>query len=284
MTAQILDGKYVAGQIQQTLKEKVTLRLEKGLRSPALAVVLVGSDPASAIYVNNKRKTCLAVGFTSHAYDLPENTSERVLLNLIQELNENDQIDGILIQLPLPKHIDSNKIIESITPKKDVDGFHPYNLGRLAQRRPFIRPCTPYGIMQLLFWYNLDPKGLHAVVVGASNIVGRPMSLELLIAGSTVTTCHRFTKNLDKYVRDADLLVVATGKMDLVQPEWIKENAIVIDVGMHRLDNGKLRGDLDFQTISQKVAWMTPVPFGVGPMTITALLSNTLFCAEQSLL
>lgn len=280
MTAQILDGKWVAAQIQQTLQEKAANRLEKGLRSPALAVILVGQDPASTIYVNNKRKTCLAVGFTSIAYDLSEDTPESTLLSLINDLNKNLEIDGILIQLPLPVHIDTDKIIEAISPEKDVDGFHPYNLGRLAQRRPLIRPCTPYGIIQLLSWYQLNLKGLHAVVVGASNIVGRPMSLELLIAGSTVTTCHRFTQDLKKYVSDADLLVVAVGKMDLIQPEWIKKGAIVVDVGIHRLDNGKLRGDLNFSETSERASWITPVPFGVGPMTITTLLYNTLLCAE----
>lgn len=281
MTAQILDGKLVAAHMQQALWTKVASRLEKGLRPPALAVILVGHDPASAIYVNGKRKTCQTVGFTSYAHNLPEDTTEKALLTLIHDLNNNDNVDGILVQLPLPAQIDANKIIEAILPEKDVDGFHPYNLGRLAQKRPFIRPCTPYGIIQLLAWYQLNLKGLHAVVVGASNIVGRPMSLELLIAGSTVTICHRLTKNLKKYVIDADLLIAATGKMDLIEPEWVKKGAVVIDVGIHRLDNGKLRGDLNFSEISKKASWITPVPFGVGPMTIATLLHNTLLCMEQ---
>ncbi len=281
MRAQILDGKHVAEQMQQALQSQVNIRLEKGLRPPALAVILVGDDPASHIYVTNKRKACQAIGFTSQAYDLPENTTEHNLLTLIQQLNTDLHIDGILVQLPLPIHIDSDKVIEAIAPEKDVDGFHPYNLGRLAQRRPFIRPCTPYGIIRLLSWYNLNLKGLHAVVVGASNIVGRPMSLELLIAGSTVTICHRFTQNLSKHVAEADLLVVAAGKMDLIQPNWIKKGAIVIDVGIHRLENGKVRGDLNYEAVIEKASWITPVPGGVGPMTISTLLHNTLLCMEN---
>lgn len=280
MTAQILDGKWVSEQIQQTLREKAAQRFQKGLRPPALAVILVGNDPASAIYVKNKKKTCESVGFISYSHNLPDDVSEEAVLNLIESLNQDINVHGILIQLPLPKHIDSQKIIEAINPHKDVDGFHPYNLGRLAQRQPFIRPCTPYGILQLLSWYHLNLKGLHAVVVGASNIVGRPMSLELLISGATVTTCHRFTQKIEKHVADADLLVAATGKMDIIHPEWIKPGAIVVDVGIHRLENGKIRGDLDFALVAERAAWLTPVPFGVGPMTITALLCNTLFCAE----
>jgi methylenetetrahydrofolate dehydrogenase (NADP+)/methenyltetrahydrofolate cyclohydrolase len=282
MTASILDGKLVAEQLQQTLKEQVSERVNKGLRPPALAVILVGNHQASHIYVKNKRMACQLIGFTSHAYDLPENTQEQALLTLIQKLNEDSNIDGILVQLPLPSHIDTNKIIEAIHPSKDVDGFHPYNLGRLAQRRPFIRPCTPYGIICLLSWYQLNLQGLHAVVIGASNIVGRPMSLELLIADSTVTICHRRTNNLEKHVADADLLVVAAGKMDIVQPEWIKKGAIVVDVGIHRLDDGTLRGDLNFHAAAERASWITPVPKGVGPMTITTLLQNTLLCMEQN--
>lgn len=281
MTAQILNGTRVAEQIQQSLQKKVNERLEKGLRAPSLAVILVGNDPASTIYVKNKRKACQATGITSYAYDLPQNTTEQALVALIHDLNENTDIDGILIQLPLPKHIDTNKLIETISPIKDVDGFHPYNLGRLAQQNPFIRSCTPYGVMKLLAFYDLNPKGLHAVVVGASNIVGRPMSLELLMAGSTVTICHRSTKDLARHVSCADLLVVAIGKMGVVQSEWIKEGSIIVDVGMHRSETGKLCGDLDFTAASQKASWITPVPGGVGPMTIASLLSNTFFCAEH---
>ncbi len=282
MTAKILDGKWVAEQLQQTLKEQVAERVKNGLRSPELAVILVGEHAASHIYVKNKRAACQTVGFTSHAYALPENTTEQALLQLIQELNENQDVDGILVQLPLPSHIDTNKIIEAIRPTKDVDGFHPYNLGRLAQKHPFIRPCTPHGIINLLQWYNLNLKGLHAVVVGASNIVGRPMALELLIAGSTVTICHSRTKNLEQHVANADLLIVAAGIMDLVQAQWIKKGAIVVDVGIHRLEDGKLRGDLDFHAAAERASWITPVPKGVGPMTITTLLQNTLLCMEKN--
>lgn len=281
MTAQILDGKMVAANLQNALQQKIASRKTKGLRAPALAVILVGQDPASVIYVNNKRKACQAIGLTSHAFDLPENTSENDLLTLIDSLNNDETIDGILVQLPLPTHIDTQLIIETINPCKDVDGFHPYNLGRLVQKKPLLRPCTPYGIIQLLDWYHLDLKGLNAVIIGASNIVGRPMLLELLMAGSTVTICHRQTRDLQKQIIDADLLVVAAGEMDLIHPDWIRQNSIVVDVGIHRLPNGRLRGDLNFEVVSQKAAWITPVPFGVGPMTITTLLSNTLSCMEQ---
>lgn len=281
MTAQILDGRYVATQMQHTLKKTVADRIAKGIRAPALAVILVGNDPASMIYVHNKRKTCRHVGFTSYAHDLPEHISENALLTLIQQLNEDTQVDGILIQLPLPAHIDAYKIIEAIDPKKDVDGFHPYNLGRLAQKNPAIRACTPYGIIQLLDWYHLKVKGLHAVVVGASNIVGRPMALELLLVGATVTICHHATVALQQHVAQADILVIATGQINAVDAAWIKQEAIVVDVGMHRLPNGQLRGDIDFSVATQKAAWITPVPFGVGPMTVTTLLYNTLHCAEQ---
>lgn len=281
MTAQILDGKMVAANLQNALQQKIASRLTEGFRPPALAVILVGQDPASVIYVNNKRKACQAIGLTSHAFDLPENTSENDLLTLIDSLNNDETIDGILVQLPLPTHIDTQLIIETINPCKDVDGFHPYNLGRLVQKKPLLRPCTPYGIIQLLDWYHLDLKGLNAVIIGASNIVGRPMLLELLMAGSTVTICHRQTRDLQKQIIDADLLVVAAGEMDLIHPDWIRQNSIVVDVGIHRLPNGRLRGDLNFEVVSQKAAWITPVPFGVGPMTITTLLSNTLSCMEQ---
>lgn len=281
MTAQILDGKMVAANLQNTLQQKIASRLDAGIRPPALAVILVGQDPASIIYVNNKRKACLAIGLTSHAFDLPELTSESDLLTLLSQLNQDEAIDGILVQLPLPAHIDTQRIIEAIDPYKDVDGFHPYNLGRLVQKKPLLRPCTPYGIIQLLDWYHLTLAGLNAVVIGASNIVGRPMLLELLIAGSTVTICHRQTRDLEEQIINADLLVVAAGEKDLINPDWIKQNSIVVDVGMHRLPNGRLRGDLNFEAASQKAGWITPVPFGVGPMTIATLLSNTLRCMEQ---
>lgn len=275
MSAQILDGKKLAEKIQAELKEKINAQTEQGLRAPGLAVILVGNDPASTIYVTRKRETCERVGLFSLAYDLPAETSQEKLLQLINELNHDSRIDGILVQLPLPQHIDTNLILEAIEPKKDVDGFHPFNLGRLAQRCPALRPCTPYGVIKLLESIDYKPHGLHAVVVGASNIVGRPMALELLLAGCTVTICHRFTHDLAKHISQADILVAAVGKPNLIQTEWIKPGAIVIDVGINRLENGKLVGDIDFNTAKDKASWITPVPGGVGPMTVTMLLWNT---------
>jgi methylenetetrahydrofolate dehydrogenase (NADP+) / methenyltetrahydrofolate cyclohydrolase len=253
--------------------------VQKGRRAPGLAVVLIGNDPASSVYVANKRKACLDVGITSHSYDLPADISQEGLIKLIDELNHSDQIDGILIQLPLPKQINESVIIERIHPKKDVDGFHPYNLGRLAQKNPLFRPCTPLGIINLLNFYKLDIKGKHAVVIGASNIVGRPMGLELLLAGATVTTCHRLTQHLDQLVKMADIVIVAAGQMDVVHIDWLNKNQVLIDVGIHRLADGSLRGDVDFKKAQDKVAWITPVPGGVGPMTIVSLLENTLMAA-----
>jgi methylenetetrahydrofolate dehydrogenase (NADP+)/methenyltetrahydrofolate cyclohydrolase len=281
MSAQIIDGKKVAEERSLKLFEQIEQRLQKGYRRPGLAVILVGHDPASQIYVQNKRRASERVGIHSQSYELSEEITEDDLVALIDQLNQDPAIDGILVQLPLPKQINANTIIERIDPKKDVDGFHPYNLGRLAQRRPALRPCTPYGIIHLLKDYQLNIKGLDATVVGASNIVGRPMSLELLLAGATVTTCHRFTKNLEPHIRSADLLVVAVGKKNLVLADWIKTNAIVIDVGIHRLPNGSLSGDLDFEAASKRASWITPVPGGVGPMTIITLLENTYYAAEQ---
>lgn len=281
MTASLLDGKQAATQLKRTIKESIDNRLAKGYRPPGLAVVLVGDDPASHIYVANKRKACEEVGFDSYAYDLPKGTSEQELLSLIKTLNDSDKVDGILVQLPLPPTINSNKIIESIHPDKDVDGFHPYNVGRLAQRTPLLRPCTPFGIIHLLAYYKIALVGVHALVIGASNIVGRPMASEFLLAAATVTVCHRFTPHLEPYVRMADIIVVATGIQDVIDVEWLSERQIIIDVGMHRLPNGKLRGDVDFERAQQKVAWITPVPGGVGPMTIATLLQNTLIAAEQ---
>lgn len=283
MTANILDGKKVSAQLKDSIKLAVRqLQLKTG-HTPGLAVVLVGDNPASKIYVNVKRRTCDEVGFNSFAYDLPETSSEEALLGLIDELNKSDQIDGILVQLPLPEHIDTVKIIESIDPQKDVDGFHPYNIGRLAQRHPLLRPCTPYGIIQLLEFYQISLEGKHAVVVGASNIVGRPMALEFLLTAATVTICHRFTKNLEQHVRSADVLVVATGVRHVVDVKWLQQDQIIIDVGMHRQTNGTLVGDIDFENAKSKVAWITPVPGGVGPMTIATLLQNTLIAAQNLL-
>lgn len=280
MTAKILDGKHVATSLLAELKIRVQHRIAHNQRPPGLAVILIGADPASAIYVKNKRKACENVGFLSRSFDLPLTTSEQALLTLIDSLNEDKEIDGILVQFPLPAHIDTNLVVERILPRKDVDGFHPYNLGRLAQRRPQLRPCTPYGIIKLLEFYQLSPKGLTATVVGASNIVGRPMALELLLAGATVTVTHRMTKDLEKHVKDADLLVVATGKIGVVPAEWIKPGAIVIDVGIHRLADGRICGDVDFLAAQERAGWISPVPGGVGPMTIWGLLENTFTAAE----
>lgn len=276
MTARLLDGKKIASEIKSGIAKKVRVITARGQLAPGLAVVLVGHDSASEIYVNNKRQACDEVGIISYAADLPDNTSTETLLGFISDLNKDDAINGILVQLPLPSRIDSNKIIESIIPTKDVDGFHPYNLGRLAQRRPLLRPCTPYGIIQLLSAYELTLSGKHVVVVGASNIVGRPMALECLLAGATVTICHRFTTNLKQHIGIADIIVVATGIYNIIDPEWLKEHQILVDVGMHRSVTGKLHGDMNFAAASDKVAWITPVPGGVGPMTIATLLQNTL--------
>jgi methylenetetrahydrofolate dehydrogenase (NADP+)/methenyltetrahydrofolate cyclohydrolase len=281
MTAQIIDGKAIAATLRQEIKQRVDLRLERGLRPPGLAVIMVGTDSASQVYVGSKRKACEEVGFKSLAYDLPASTSAEALLKLIDELNADETIDGILVQLPLPAHIPSETVIERIRPDKDVDGFHPYNIGRLSIRQPVLRSCTPRGVMTLLENTGVAIRGLDAVVVGASNHVGRPMALELLLAGCTVTVCHRFTKNLESHVRDADLLVVAVGKPSIVHGEWIKNGAMVIDIGINRNEQGKLVGDIDFETASQRAAWITPVPGGVGPMTVATLLQNTIEAAES---
>lgn len=276
MSAQIINGKSIADQLLASLQQQVQNNLSLGIRAPALAVILVGNDPASSIYVKNKRLACDKVGISSFAYDLPATTSQTDLFNLIDELNQNPQIDGILVQSPLPSQIDEKLIIERIHPDKDVDGFHPYNIGRLTVRQPTLRSCTPYGVIKLLQAYQIDPMGLDAVVVGVSNHVGRPMALELLLAGCTVTCCHRHTKDLAANVRRANLVVVAAGKPGLVKGEWIKPGAIVIDIGINRLDSGKLCGDVEFDVASQHAAWITPVPGGVGPMTVATLMENTL--------
>ncbi|HTO17675.1 MAG TPA: bifunctional methylenetetrahydrofolate dehydrogenase/methenyltetrahydrofolate cyclohydrolase FolD [Pseudomonas sp.] len=281
MTAQLIDGKAIAARLRQQIAQRVAERRQQGLRVPGLAVILVGSDPASQVYVAHKRKDCIEVGFESRAYDLPETTRQDELLALIDELNADPAIDGILVQLPLPKHLDASGLLERIRPDKDVDGFHPYNVGRLAQRIPLLRPCTPKGIMALLAETGVDLHGLDAVVVGASNIVGRPMALELLLAGCTVTVTHRFTRNLEEHVKRADLLVVATGITGLVKGDWIKPGAIVIDVGINRQPDGRLLGDIEFKGASERAGWITPVPGGVGPMTRACLLENTLHAADQ---
>jgi len=281
MTAQNIDGKKIAAELRQKLRVRVDNRIEKGLRKPGLAVILVGNDPASEVYVRNKRSGCEDAGIESIAYDLDANTPEEKLLALIDELNENANVDGILVQLPLPAHINTEIVIERIKPDKDVDGFHPYNVGRLASRMPVLRPCTPRGVMTLLESTGEPIRGQDAVVIGASNHVGRPMALELLLAGCTVTICHRFTKDLAAHVRRADIVVVAVGKAGIVNGEWIKEGATVIDVGINRTADGKLIGDVDFDAARQKAAWITPVPGGVGPMTVATLLQNTIDAAEN---
>nr|MBO2511187.1 bifunctional methylenetetrahydrofolate dehydrogenase/methenyltetrahydrofolate cyclohydrolase FolD [Gammaproteobacteria bacterium] len=281
MTAQLIDGKAIAANLRQQIAQRVAERRQQGLRAPGLAVILVGNDPASQVYVSHKRKDCEEVGFVSQAYDLPASTTQQELSDLIDRLNDDPNIDGILVQLPLPAHLDASQLLERIRPDKDVDGFHPYNIGRLAQRIPLLRPCTPKGIMTLLSSTGLDLYGLNAVVVGASNIVGRPMALELLLAGCTVTVTHRFTKDLASHVANADLLVVAVGKPGLVKGEWIKPGAVVIDVGINRQADGKLVGDVVYETARERASWITPVPGGVGPMTRACLLENTLYAAEQ---
>ncbi|MCK9237391.1 MAG: bifunctional methylenetetrahydrofolate dehydrogenase/methenyltetrahydrofolate cyclohydrolase FolD [Thiopseudomonas sp.] len=280
MTAQLIDGKKIAATIRQAIRQKVTNHLNQGKRAPGLAVILVGNDPASEVYVAHKRTDCEEVGFNSIAYDLPADTAQNDLAELIDQLNNDSTVDGILLQLPLPKHLDASLLLERIRPDKDVDGFHPFNIGRLAQRMPLLRPCTPKGIITLLNSTGVDLHGLDAVVVGASNIVGRPMALELLLAGCTTTITHRFTKNLEEHVRRADLVVVAVGIPDLVKGEWIKPGAIVIDVGINRLPTGRLVGDVEFVPAAERAAWITPVPGGVGPMTRAELLENTLQAYE----
>ncbi len=281
MSAKIIDGKTIAQQVRNEVAEQVKQRLAAGKRAPGLAVVLVGENPASQIYVASKRRACDEVGFLSRSYDLPAATSEAELLALIDQLNADEEINGILVQLPLPAGIDNVKVLERIHPDKDVDGFHPYNVGRLCQRAPKLRPCTPRGIVTLLERYNIDTYGLNAVVVGASNIVGRPMSMELLLAGCTTTVTHRFTKNLRHHVENADLLVVAVGKPGFIPGDWIKPGAIVVDVGINRLESGKVVGDVDFDAASERAAYITPVPGGVGPMTVATLIQNTLQACEE---
>jgi len=279
MTARLIDGKAIATELQETLRQRIAERCRKGHRSPGLAVVLVGEDPASKIYVRNKRKACDDVGIMSRNYDLPTTTKENQVLDLITQLNADPNIDGILVQLPLPGHINEIAVIERIDPVKDVDGFHPYTVGRLCQRIPVLRPATPFGVMTLLRRIGVTVQGQHAVVVGASNHVGRPLALELLLAGATTTVCHRFTRDLDRHVSEADILAVAVGKPGLIPGAWIKQGAVVLDIGISRLPNGKLAGDVVFDEARERASWITPVPGGVGPMTIAMLLENTLTAA-----
>ncbi|KGQ67445.1 bifunctional methylenetetrahydrofolate dehydrogenase/methenyltetrahydrofolate cyclohydrolase FolD [Gallibacterium anatis] len=283
MSAQIIFGTALAKSIKNDLHQKIQTLIDQGYRPPGLAVILVGENPASQIYVGNKRKSCLEVGIQSKSYNLSDTISEQELLSLIDELNQDDTVDGILVQLPLPKHISSVKVIERISPSKDVDGFHPYNVGRLCQRIPTLRACTPYGIMKLLETTGVDLHGQHAVIVGASNIVGRPMAMELLLAGATVTVTHRFTKNLQELVAQADILIVAVGKPHLVPGEWVKPGAIVIDVGINRVADKKVVGDIGFEAAQQRAGFITPVPGGVGPMTVAMLMVNTLSAYKNHL-
>jgi methylenetetrahydrofolate dehydrogenase (NADP+)/methenyltetrahydrofolate cyclohydrolase len=281
MPAHILNGTVIADKIQQEIRERITGYLAQGKRAPGLAVILIGNNPASEIYVSRKLAACKSVGIVSQDYRLATTTTQTELTKLIDKLNNDHTIDGILIQLPLPSHIPSESVLEQIRIDKDVDGFHPYNLGRLLQKQPRLRPCTPAGIMTLLESTQIDLKGLDATVVGVSNIVGRPMLLELLMAGCTVTACHRFTKNLKKAVENAHILVVAAGSPGLIKGDWIKPGAIVIDVGINRVDNGQLTGDVEFESAKDRAGFITPVPGGVGPMTVATLLSNTLYAYEQ---
>jgi methylenetetrahydrofolate dehydrogenase (NADP+)/methenyltetrahydrofolate cyclohydrolase len=281
MTARIIDGKAIAATVRERVRAGIKRHVARRLRRPGLAVVLVGDNPASSIYMRNKRRGCEDVGVLSVSHDLPANTPQIELLGLIDELNADSAIDGVLVQLPLPAHIDPQTVIERIRPDKDVDGFHPYNVGRLALRLPTLEPCTPKGIMTLLRSTEVPLAGLDAVVVGVSNIVGRPMILELLMARCTVTACHSRTRDLPGRVAAADLLVAAVGKPGFIHGDWIKPGAIVIDVGINRLEDGRLSGDVEFEPARKRASWITPVPGGVGPMTVATLLENTLYAAEE---
>ena len=280
MSAQILDGKSIAADLRSRIEQQVSEMVASGHRPPGLVVVLVGEDPASQVYVRNKQKACEQVGFKSELLRLAADTSQEELLQLVDELNARDDVDGILVQLPLPDQIDEETVTERILPTKDVDGFHPYNIGRLTLRMPLLRPCTPKGIMTMLERTGVDLVGKDALIIGQSNIVGRPMALELLMARCTITVCHSKTKDLVEKIRNADVLVAAMGRAKFVQGDWIKPGAIVIDVGINRLDDGSLCGDVDFEAAKQHAGWITPVPGGVGPMTVATLLENTLQAAQ----
>lgn len=279
MSAIIIDGNKISKKIQLNILKKL-IKEKNGKKIPGLAMILVGENTPSKIYVN-KKIACKNVGFFSECWNFPENANEIDILNLIKQLNNNKNIDGILIQLPLPQQINHVKILSSINPDKDVDGFHPYNTGSLCQRTPKLRACTPKGIITMLQYYNIKTHGLHAVMVGASNLVGRPMSLELLLAGCTTTVTHKFTHDLKKHVENADLLIVAVGKAKFLKGEWIKKGSIVVDVGINRLNNGNIVGDVDFESAYLKASYITPVPGGVGPMTVATLLQNTLEACEK---
>ncbi len=280
MSATIIDGKAVAESLLSSLKQEIDTRSKEGIRNPSLAVILVGSDPASSIYVRNKRLACEKIGVKSIAYDLPNETSEKELIALIEILNNDINIDGILVQAPLPAHIHNDVIFETISPHKDVDGFHPKNIGLLAIRQPQLRSCTPFGVMKLIEATKLPTRGLDAIVVGASNHVGRPMALELLLAGCTVTLCHRYTQHLQQKIELADIVVAAVGRPGMIKGSWIKQGAIVIDIGINRLEDGKIVGDVEFDIAKTRASFITPVPGGVGPMTVATLMENTLLAQK----
>ena len=283
MTAKIIDGKKIAQETISEIKEAISKTKTEGTNPPGLAVIQIGENPVSKIYVRNKRIACNQVGMQSFNYDLPESTSEKELIELVTSLNKNPEINGILVQLPLPDHINETKIIETIDPIKDVDGFHPYTIGRLMQRIPILRPCTAIGVITMLDYIGVDPVGKHAVIVGASNLVGRPLALELLLRGATTTVCHRFTKNLENFVSQAEILAVAVGKPNIIPGNWIKKGAVVIDIGISRDANGKITGDVEFDVAEKRASWISPVPGGVGPMTVAMLLKNTLVASTLNL-
>ncbi len=283
MIAKIIDGKQIADETIFEVKETISKAIMKGEKPPGLAVIKVGEDSASNIYVKNKRIACSKVGIKSFNYDLPEQTSEKELIELVVSLNNNPEVNGILVQLPLPPQIDETIVIETIEPTKDVDGFHPYTIGRLMQRIPILRPCTAIGVMKMLDSIDVDPLGKHVVIVGASNLVGRPLALEFLLRGATTTVCHRFTENLEHFVRHADILAVAIGKPNIVLSEWIKKDTIVFDIGINRDKKGDITGDVDFETAKEKASWISPVPGGVGPMTVAMLIKNTLLASKLDL-
>ena len=280
MSAKIIDGKAIAENLLQDLKKEIDVRSKKGIRNPSLAVVLIGSNPASSIYVKNKRLACEKIGVKSIAYDLPNETSEKELLTLIETLNNDTSIDGILVQSPLPSHINNDVIFENISPLKDVDGFHPKNIGLLAIKQPQLRSCTPYGVMKLIKATQLAIQGLDAIVVGSSNHVGRPMALELLLGGCTVTICNRYTQKLQQKIELADIVVAAAGIPDMIKGSWIKPGAIAIDIGINRLESGKIIGDIEFDIAKTRAGFITPVPGGVGPMTVATLMENTLLAQK----
>ncbi|WP_343189380.1 bifunctional methylenetetrahydrofolate dehydrogenase/methenyltetrahydrofolate cyclohydrolase FolD [Buchnera aphidicola] len=281
MLTRIMNGNKIALKLEKKIKKKIKIRKKNKKRIPGLAVIIIGNNISSKIYVKKKKKACKKLGFISKIWKFKNNIHENKILKLIQNLNYNNTIDGILIQLPLPNNFNLTKIMNSILPDKDIDGFHPYNIGCLCQKKPKLRPCTPQGIIKLLKEYKIKIKGMHAVIIGASNIVGRPMSLELLLKGCTTTTTHKFTKNLKKHIKNADIIIIAIGKPKFLKGKWIKKGAIIIDVGINKLKNGKIIGDVDFKSMKNKASYITPVPGGVGPMTVLTLLKNTLKACEK---